>query len=94
MASELLEVDGAHDMNSALCDFQRRWRLDGDYLRCRSCHRPQLAGYADNPFPHAADCLPGKHHRETHPWRIFLSILGPLTATQPATPGGEQEGGR
>ncbi|MEF3066342.1 hypothetical protein [Pandoraea apista] len=69
-----------HQMNSALCDFAKRWTLDGDYLRCRSCARPVIASRADMPFSHAHGCKAAKT-AEAYPWREFVRLLGPLISS-------------
>lgn len=85
MADSLaLPNDGQHVMNAGLCEFARRWSLDGDYLRCRSCKRPQLAGYHHLPFQHADGCR--QQYWETHPWQVLVRLLRPISA---ATQGGD-----
>lgn len=63
-------------MNNALCDFGDRWIMDGDYLRCRKCHRPHIASKADMDFQHAAGCKFAGGDRR--PWRRLVGILTPL----------------
>ena len=59
-----------------LCDFFRRWKSDGDYLRCVECKRPQLASYAYLEFPHAAGCK-AEGRGEKHPWATLASLIAP-----------------
>ena len=64
-------------MNSALCDFAMRWEIDGDYMRCRKCKRPQITSYASHDFPHADGCK-AAGTAEAHPWETFIRLLQPL----------------
>jgi hypothetical protein len=64
-------------MNNALCDFARRWKLDGDWLVCKKCKRPHIASKADQRFVHESNC---KADSETHPWLTPMKILTPLYA--------------
>lgn len=65
-------------MNDALCAFAMRWEIDGDYLRCLKCKRPQITNYASHDFPHAHGCkAAGKV--EARPWETFARLLLPLT---------------
>lgn len=57
----------------ALCEFSDRWELDGDYLRCRCCGRPQIASLALHDFKHAAGCLGASH--EKNPWKTLASLI-------------------
>lgn len=68
-----------HQNNSALCSFAQRWRIDGDYIRCVECNRPQLATYALNPFFHAQHC-PRATASDPTPWLTFVELLAPITA--------------
>ena len=58
-----------------LNEFADRWELDGDYIRCRACHRPQIIGMAHHDFRHAAGCRGAEWER--NPWK---SLSGLLTA--------------
>ena len=61
-------------VNDRLLDFSSDWKLDGDYLRCRSCNRPHIASKAAMPFCHMAGCrLDGKV--DSHPWQLLRQIL-------------------
>lgn len=42
--------------NDLLREFAERFTLDGDYLRCRECNRPQIASRESEEFVHAASC--------------------------------------
>lgn len=76
-ATRTLTKDALHHMNNALCQFARRWRVDGDYVRCSKCKRAHIASEADMDFVHSAGCTnAGKV--EAKPWRTLLSILSPL----------------
>ncbi|HGM6050657.1 TPA: hypothetical protein ACOEPG_000444 [Stenotrophomonas maltophilia] len=67
-----------YEANAALCEFAERWSMDGDYMRCRICQRPQLTSYARYPFPHDAGCLGAQAH-EARPWITFVQLLAPLS---------------
>ena len=58
-----------------LNDFARRWELDGDYIRCRCCNRPQQISWALHGFPHAGFCA--NQGAEPNPWK---SLAGLITA--------------
>jgi hypothetical protein len=58
-----------------LNDFANRWELDGDYIRCRACNRPQIVSCALWDFRHAAGCR--NESAERNPW---LSLSGLITA--------------
>jgi hypothetical protein len=73
--------DRFHLMNGALCDFGMRWRLDGDYLRCRGCNRPQLTDYAHEDFMHAASCR-NASKSEPRPWETLIHLLEQMIATR------------
>ncbi|HHA2913522.1 TPA: hypothetical protein ACOD97_000894 [Stenotrophomonas maltophilia] len=69
--------DAIAEANGKLCSFSMRWELDGDYMRCRICQRPQLTSYARHPFPHLDGCKGALAH-EAHPWITLLRLLTPL----------------
>lgn len=73
------------EMNDQLLGFCERWYLDGDYLRCRACDRPQIASRANEPFVHADGCKNGLG-AERKPWIDLHRIIAPLAArnTRPA----------
>ena len=56
-----------------LIDFASRWYLDGDYLRCRLCHRPQIIGCGDQDFPHVAGCK--GEESERNPWKTLADLI-------------------
>jgi hypothetical protein len=58
-----------HPLNA----FADRWKLDGDYLRCRCCNRPQQVSFALHDFPHAAGCKGAKWEQD--PWKTLSSLL-------------------
>lgn len=93
-----LHPDVQHAMNGDLCEFAQRWKLDGDYLRCRSCRRPQLAGYHHLPFQHAAGCEAAERC-EPHPWQTLVALLRPMvpavrvTATECAVEKAREDAG-
>lgn len=64
-------------MDAGLCDFYKRWRSDGDYLRCNSCKRAHLASYAGEKFVHSSAC-PAKETSEDYPWQVLIELLRPL----------------
>ena len=68
----------------ALCSFGDRWKLDGDYLRCRGCNRPQILSYALRDFPHASGCKGAGWDR--NPWVTLSSLItaGISRAKEPA----------
>ncbi|HPG94997.1 MAG TPA: hypothetical protein PLR28_10625 [Dokdonella sp.] len=72
------EQDVLHAMNAALCDFAKRWVVDGDYLRCVGCKRPILASFG-SAFRHADGCLVGRGKCEGKPWEALVHILAPIT---------------
>lgn len=76
-AAEAVDAEDGHAMNTQLCGFGMRWRLDGDYLRCKKCDRPQLASRAHDAFKHADGCKNGLG-AERHPWREFIRITAPI----------------
>ncbi len=75
---ELICGDAIAEANGKLCSFSMRWELDGDYMRCRICQRPQLTSYARYPFPHFNGCKGAKAH-EAHPWVTFVQLMAPLS---------------
>ena len=75
---EIIGGDAIAEANGKLCSFSMRWVLDGDYMRCRICQRPQLTSYARYPFPHVAGCKGAKAH-EAHPWVTFVQLMAPLS---------------
>lgn len=68
-------------MNGSLCKFGMNWLLDGDYLRCRVCKRPQIASCAHMDFPHAAWCKVA-NDVDGHPWMTLIGLLKPITIDQ------------
>ncbi|MCU1201988.1 hypothetical protein [Stenotrophomonas maltophilia] len=79
---EIIGGDTIAEANGKLCSFSMRWELDGDYMRCRICHRPQLTSYARHPFPHADGCEGARNH-EAHPWITLAQLLDPLREAVP-----------
>ena len=77
--THLAYIDGTSQVNDKLCSFGNRWQIDGDYMRCRKCKRPQITNYMDAPFPHADGCKPSTPS-EPHPWRTFLGLMDELRA--------------
>ena len=75
---EIIGGDAIAEANGKLCSVSMRWELDGDYMRCRICQRPQLTSYARYPFPHVAGCKGAKAH-EAHPWVTFVQLMAPLS---------------
>jgi hypothetical protein len=66
-------------LNASLRAFSAMWELDGDYMRCRSCGRPQLASYASADFPHGDKCLT---RHTNHPWQLLRGILARIGGAQ------------
>ncbi|NPD67258.1 hypothetical protein HN018_06685 [Lichenicola cladoniae] len=58
-----------------LIKFGTRWELDGDYLRCRICRRPQIVSRVMEDFQHASGCAGSG--AESNPWKTLAS---PITA--------------
>jgi hypothetical protein len=56
-----------------LNDFANRWELDGDYIRCRACNRPQQVSWMLHAFPHAAECPNAA--AEINPWLTLSSLI-------------------
>lgn len=56
-----------------LIDFADRWEVDGDYIRCRACNRPQQVSYMHHDFPHASHCTKGDAER--NPWKTLGSLI-------------------
>lgn len=75
---QIIHSEAIAEANGKLSSFSMRWELDGDYMRCRICQRPQLTSYARYPFPHVAGCKGGQG-REAHPWITLLQLLTPLS---------------
>ncbi|MDT3556326.1 hypothetical protein ROV95_09335 [Stenotrophomonas maltophilia group sp. msm1] len=75
---KIIESEAVSAANGELCAFSSRWELDGDYMRCRICQRPQLTSYARYPFPHVDGCKGAQSH-EAHPWITFVQLLAPLS---------------
>lgn len=64
--------------NNDLLGFDKHWKLDGDYLRCRKCNRPHIASRSDMAFVHMSGCkLEGVAC--DFPWQRLQQILnGPV----------------
>lgn len=75
---QIIENPDVSAANGEPCTFSSRWELDGDYLRCRACLRPQLTNCARYPFQHADGCKGAQDH-EPHPWITFVQLLAPLS---------------
>lgn len=60
--------------NDLLMIFGNRWKLEGDWLRCRRCRRPHIASKADQEFSHRSGCI-AEGNVETHPWLRLRDIL-------------------
>lgn len=56
-----------------LIDFADRWGLDGDYVRCRACRRPQQTSWLRFDFPHASGCR--NEGAERNPWLTLSSLI-------------------
>lgn len=86
------------DLDGALLSFARRWRLDGDYIRCVRCKRPHLASWAHKAFDHAPGCKIAKAESagaqrevESHPWLALQRIVAALPS--PSLERAESAGG-
>lgn len=68
----------------ALITFGNRWELDGDYIRCRGCRRPQIVSMVLHDFHHAAGCSGAEH--EQNPWKTLASLINAhvVKAEEPA----------
>ena len=53
--------------------FADKWTLDGDYLRCRICNRPQHISFANHDFQHHPECHYRPHIRS--PWRQLGDLI-------------------
>jgi hypothetical protein len=52
-----------------LIDLARHYVMDGDYLRCRACNRPQQVMYCHSAFPDRVGCA-NEEGAPGHPWLI------------------------
>lgn len=61
-----------------LIDFADRWQLDGDYIRCKHCQRPQQISWLHHEFPHRAWC----HNigKDMNPWKTLAGLITAETA--------------
>ncbi len=75
---QIIHSEAVAEANGKLCSSSMRWELDGDYMRCRVCQRPQLTSFARYPFPHDDGCKGAQGH-EPHPWITFVRLLAPLS---------------
>ncbi|WP_419965218.1 hypothetical protein [Stenotrophomonas geniculata] len=75
---QIIHSEAIAEANGKLCSFSMRWELDGDYMRCRICQRPQLTSYARYSFPHDDGCKGAQHH-EAHPWITLVQLLAPVS---------------
>ena len=57
-----------------LNDFANRWKIDGDYIRCRNCDRPQQVSWALHDFPHASHCRRSDGF-EINPWKTLAGLI-------------------
>lgn len=58
---------------NALIDFADRWEMDGDYIRCKHCQRPQQISWMHHDFPHLAWC----HNigKDMNPWKTLAGLI-------------------
>jgi len=71
----------------ALIDFASRWKLNGDWIECRVCKRPQQVSWCLHPFPHRDGC---KHTAaEGQPWLTLRGLIGAQVSH--AKPPGESD---
>lgn len=56
-----------------LIDFADRWEVDGDYIRCRSCRRPQQTAWLHHDFNHLAGCR--NTDSERNPWKTLGGLI-------------------
>lgn len=63
------QMTDRHPLN----DFADRWELDGDYIRCRTCTRPQIVSLMHHDFHHAAGCRLASS--EQKPWKTLIALL-------------------
>lgn len=74
-----------HQLNNDLCDFSDRWELDGDYMRCRKCRRPQIASAEGHPYIHGERCK-ASTGVDQYPWRMLRDLIArmyPPSSVQP-----------
>lgn len=56
-----------------LIDFADRWSVDGDYIRCRVCKRPQQISWMHRDFPHSGTCRNAEAER--NPWKTLGGLI-------------------
>ena len=66
-------------VNNMLCSFSQRWKLDGDYFRCKGCGCPQIASKIGGKYLHAEFCNLASR-TDACPWVAFMTITQPLAA--------------
>jgi hypothetical protein len=74
------------NQNKILNDLARFYEVDGDYMRCRACNRPQIVNRCYSDFPHGAGCsnagaAPG------NPWIILGNAVQAVRASLPPAEG-------
>lgn len=62
----------ADPRNQALLALSAVWVLDGDLMRCRSCHRSLIASRESESLRHAVTCRFGDR---IHPWQELREAL-------------------
>lgn len=68
-------------LDGGLEEHGRRWEVDGDLIRCRTCRRGHLASKAGEAFQHAADCA-ARSDFARHPWHDLAELLRALPAVE------------
>jgi hypothetical protein len=70
------------DTLNALAKF---YRVDGDYMRCTACKRPQQVRWCHAAFPHVDGCR-NERRATPHPWLVMRDVVvGASSALPPLT---------
>ncbi|MCA3177600.1 MAG: hypothetical protein O9345_16230 [Burkholderiaceae bacterium] len=88
VAVRVLDDDARIALNAALCDFARRWALDGDWLTCKACARSLIASRVNETLRHDEGCKLAAT-TEPRPWQALLTIMRPLYVHSPPPPAAE-----
>jgi hypothetical protein len=57
-----------------IADWEARWTLNGDHLRCNGCQLAQWPFNAGQSFLHELDC-PAQSGEPEYPWRDLARIV-------------------
>lgn len=64
-----------------LTDLADHYKVDGDYMRCMTCNRPQQVMWCHSAFPHAADCRIADK-APCKPWIVMLDAVNAAHSAQ------------